>query len=44
MLRTVRIGSCVSIQGIFVKKLNDGRIRIRDGKRIFDGWDVAALT
>lgn len=41
MLRTVQIGSCVSIQGIFVKKLKDGRIRIRDGENFFDGWAIS---
>lgn len=44
MLRTVTIGSCVSIQGIFVKALNDGRIRIRVGNRLYEGLPVEAVA
>ncbi len=31
MLRTIQVGSCVSIQGIFVGLLTNGLIQIRDG-------------
>lgn len=40
MLRTVTIGSCVSIQGIFVKVLENGLIRIKVDDRIFDGHPI----
>ena len=40
MLRTVTIGSCVSIQGIFVKALSNGRIRVRVGKSLYEGFPV----
>ncbi len=40
MLKTITIGSCVSIQGIFVKALENGRIRIQIGKSFFDGYPV----
>jgi len=40
MLRTVTIGSCVSIQGIFVKALENGLIRIKVDDRIFDGRPI----
>jgi hypothetical protein len=41
MLRTVTIGSCVSIQGIFVKALENGLIRVKVDDRIFDGRPIA---
>lgn len=40
MLRTVTVGSCVSIQGIFVKALEDGLICIRVGEKLFSGRPV----
>lgn len=42
MLKTVTIGSTVSIQGIFVKALDDGRICIRVGEQLFNGRPVCA--
>ncbi len=42
MLRTVMIGSCVSIQGTFVKALEDGIICIRVGEQLFNGRPVSA--
>ena len=43
MLRTVMIGSCVSIQGVFVKALDDGKICIRVGEQLFNGRPVPSL-
>jgi hypothetical protein len=40
MLRTVMIGSCVSIQGIFVKALGDGMVCVRVGEQLFMGRPV----
>ena len=40
MLRTITIGSCVSVQGTFVRTLANGRIAVRVGKRIFAGLPV----
>ncbi len=42
MIRTVTIGSTVSIQGLFVKALNNGMIRVRVGNRYYDGFPVTA--
>jgi hypothetical protein len=42
MLATVTIGSCVSIQGIFVKALENGLIRVKVDDRIYDGRPVSA--
>lgn len=42
MLRTISIGSCVSVQGQFVSQLADGKIVISvDGKN-FVGFPIAA--
>jgi hypothetical protein len=40
MLRTITIGSCVSVQGTFVRALADGRIAVRVGNQIFAGIPV----
>lgn len=40
MLRTILLGSCVSVQGIFVQSFADGRIAVRVGDRIFCGFPV----
>ncbi|SEQ88011.1 hypothetical protein SAMN04488092_11585 [Thalassovita taeanensis] len=40
MLRTIVIGSCVSVQGTFVRGLPDGKILVRVGEREFAGQPV----
>lgn len=40
MLRTILLGSCVSVQGVFVQALTDGRIAVRVGSRVFSGYPV----
>ncbi len=40
MLRTITLGSCVWIQGFFVKTLDDGRIVVRVGNRTFKGTPI----
>ena len=37
MLTTIIIGTCVSIQGTFVKRLGNGQVVVRDGDRIYSG-------
>ncbi len=44
MIRTIRLGSCVSVQGIFVKMLSDGRIQIRVGEKLYSGPAVSAAA
>jgi len=41
MLRTIELGSCVSVQGMLVNTLPDGRISVRVGDRVFTGLPVA---
>ncbi|MDJ0826315.1 MAG: hypothetical protein QNJ16_12495 [Rhodobacter sp.] len=44
MLRTIIIGSCVSVQGTFVRTLEGGKIAVRVGNRVYSGYPVAALA
>lgn len=43
MFRTIRVSSCVSVQGEFVEDLSDGRVVIRVGETEFLGQPVAGL-
>ena len=40
MLKTIILGSCVSVQGILEQILPDGRISVRVGKRVYTGKPV----
>jgi hypothetical protein len=44
MLRTIIIGSCVSVQGAFVRVSANGRIVVRVGERLFEGRPVAQAS
>ncbi len=41
MLWTIAMGSCVQVQGNFVGRLDDGRVSVRVGDRIFHGRPVS---
>jgi len=41
MLRTITIGSCVSVQGIVVRQLADGKLIVRVDEKTFVGNPVA---
>ncbi len=41
MLRTITMGSCVSVQGIFERQLDNGRIQVRVGDRVYEGKPVS---
>ena len=41
MLLTIRLASCVSVQGIYVKTLPDGRVQVRVGRQLFVGKPVS---
>jgi hypothetical protein len=43
MLRTITVGTCVSIQGIFVKTLADGKMVVRVGEKLFVGYPVSQV-
>lgn len=40
MLRTIALGSCVSVQGTFERQLDNGKILIRVGDRTFEGFPI----
>ncbi|GAB4381814.1 hypothetical protein [Albidovulum sp.] len=40
MLRTITLGSCVSVQGTFERELADGTVLVRVGKTVFAGIPV----
>ena len=41
MLRTITIGGHISVQGVFVKSLPDGRMIVRVGSSTYSGQPVA---
>ncbi len=42
MLRTISIGSCVSVQGIVVGTTSDGKLMVRVDDKTFTGYPVTA--
>jgi len=40
MLRTIAVGSCVSIQGLLVRTLSDGKLVIKVDEKLFVGFPV----
>ncbi|MFV2001711.1 MAG: hypothetical protein ACC619_01875 [Paracoccaceae bacterium] len=40
MLKTILLGSCVYVQGTFVRTLKNGKIVVRVGDRIYEGVPV----
>ena len=43
MFRTIIIGSCVSVQGIFVKHLPNGRMSVRVGAMVYEGIPIVPM-
>jgi len=39
-LRTIILGSCVSVQGLFIKNLTDGKIAISVDGKVFEGMPI----
>jgi len=44
MLCTIIIGTCVQVQGAFVRALNDGRIIVSVSDRDFAGQPISAAA
>ena len=40
MLRTIALGSCVSVQGVVVGQLADGKIMVKVDEKTFVGYPV----
>ena len=44
MLRTILISSCVSVQGTFERQLDNGKILVRVGNWLFEGFPIMRRT
>ncbi|PYE84431.1 hypothetical protein [Pseudoroseicyclus aestuarii] len=42
MLKTITLGSCVQVQGLLVKQLEDGSLVVSVGDRTYRGRPVSA--
>ena len=42
MLQTIAVGSCVLVQGLLVRQLENGKVVVRVGKETFAGRPVTA--
>lgn len=40
MVRTITLGSCVSVQGIYIRDLPEGRVLVRVGEHEFAGRPI----
>ena len=40
MLRTISVGGCVSIQGLLVAQMSDGKIAVKVDEKTFVGYPV----
>ncbi len=40
MLRTITVGTHISVQGMFARNLPNGRIAVRDGNTVYEGRPV----
>lgn len=43
MLRTINVGSCVSVQGVLVAQLNNGQVVIEVDQKRYTGYPVASV-
>ena len=43
MIRTITLGTCVSVQGIFERQAANGNIVVSVGPRTYEGKPVAAV-
>ncbi|WP_280817677.1 MULTISPECIES: hypothetical protein [Parasedimentitalea] len=44
MLRTITMGSCVSVQGTYVRALPDGKIAVKVGQKVYEGRPIKAAA
>ena len=44
MLRTIMIGTCMSVQGLFVRRLEDGRMVVRVDDRLYAGTPIERVS
>ncbi len=43
MLRTIALGSCVSVQGLVVGQLSDGKVIVKVDEKTFVGFPVGQI-
>jgi hypothetical protein len=43
MLRTITVGSCVSVQGLLVAQMSDGKIAVKVDEQTFIGYPVSSI-
>jgi hypothetical protein len=43
MLRTITVGSCVSVQGLLVAQMADGKIAVKVDEKTFVGYPIASI-
>ncbi|MCF1708141.1 hypothetical protein L0V05_04830 [Tabrizicola sp. J26] len=43
MLRTISLGSCVSVQGVLVNQLADGKVVVKVDEKTFVGFPVQTI-
>lgn len=43
MLRTITLGSCVSVQGVVVGQMSDGKLMVKVDEKTFVGYPVAQV-
>ncbi len=42
MIKTITLGTYISVQGTFVKALTNGKIAVQVGQHIFEGFPVVS--
>lgn len=43
MLRTITVGSCVSVQGLLIAQLHDGKVVIEVDRKRYTGYPVSPI-
>ncbi|MEP2782497.1 MAG: hypothetical protein ABJO67_02235 [Pseudoruegeria sp.] len=41
MMKTITMGSYISVQGMFIRALENGKIVVRVGSRDFEGYPIS---
>ncbi len=44
MIRTITMGTYVSVQGVYLRSLPGGKIAVRVGKKIYEGMPVQSAA
>ncbi len=44
MYKTIMMGSCIAVQGLFIRAMGNGKIAIRVGSKEFVGFPVESYS